>query len=192
MKTDVKKDIAVSIFFAVLASLYLFGTRTISVFSPFGKQGLDSKSIPIMIGSLMLALSILFLITTLLRHFKNVKNSTIKSEEASNGSVCDPAHIACVIPPQDGVAPSPLKKAFPVKLILSLVLLCLYIAFYQSVGFIITSAAYLILESLLLTPTDKRKKWTLFIIVSSIVFTVLIYIIFSKYLSLFLPSGILG
>ncbi len=170
MKTDVKKDIAVSLFFMLVAIAYLMGTRSISVFSPFGNQGLDSKSIPIMIGGLMIVFSLMFLAVTLLNYRKE-KASAAPSVQAQ--------------PVASGVR-------IPFKLLASLVLLCLYIVCYQPVGFVISSAAYLILESFLLTPADKRKKWAIFIVLFSIGFTGGIYILFSKYLSLFLPIGILG
>ncbi|TCP97733.1 putative tricarboxylic transport membrane protein [Cricetibacter osteomyelitidis] len=169
MNINIKKDFAVSIFFAVLSIAYLYGTQSISVFSPFGQQGLDSKSVPQIIGGLTLLLSISLFITTLIRYRKSRSETEyVQAEEIAT------------------------KKKFPIKLVASIVLLSLYIGLYQSLGFIVSSIAYLILQSLLLIPTEKRKKWTLFIIVLSVVFTVTIYFVFSKYLTLFLPSGILG
>ena len=167
MNIKIKKDFAVSIFFALLAIGYLYSAQSISVFSPFGQQGPDSKTIPNIIGGLMLLLSISLFITTLINYRKS-KVSEQPIEKAEQ------------------------KRKFPIKLITSLVLLSLYIACYQDIGFIISSIVYMILQSLVLTPTDKRKKWALFIIVLSVVFTVAIYVIFSKYLTLFLPTGIFG
>lgn len=167
MRTDIKKDFAVSLFFAVIAIAYLYGAQNISVFSPFGQQGLDSKSVPRIIGVLTLLLSGVLFVTTLLRHRRQTENPPATAEAAT-------------------------KKPFPVKLVTSIVLLALYIGLYQSLGFILSSIAYLISQSLLLTPAEKRKKWALFIVILSVVFTVGVYVIFSKYLTLFLPSGLLG
>lgn len=167
MNLKIKKDFVVSLFFAVLAVVYLYHAQDISVFSPFGQQGPDSKTIPNIIGGLMLFLSVILFITTLINRRKN------HSAEAT-------------------VITAERTKKFPIKLILSLVLLSLYIACYQDVGFIVSSIAYLILQSLVLIPTEKRQKWLLFIIVLSVVFTIVIYYVFSKYLTLFLPVGILG
>ncbi|ABR75201.1 conserved hypothetical protein [Actinobacillus succinogenes 130Z] len=167
MNPKIKKDLAVSIFFAVLAISYLYHAQSISVFSPFGQQGPDSKTIPNIIGGLMLFLSVVLFITTLSnwRKTKSLETPALTAEQT---------------------------KKFPIKLVLSLALLSLYIACYQDAGFIVSSITYLILQSIVLLPAEKRKKWILFIIVLSIVFTVSIYYVFSKYLTLFLPVGILG
>lgn len=166
MKTDVKKDFAVSIFFALLAIAYLYASQNISVFSPFGQQGLDSKSVPRIIGGLMLFFSILLFAITWLRQ----------------------RHVQ-----EDPTPPSGReKRRFPKKLVLSVILLGLYIALYQSLGFILASIAYLVLQSLLLAPAEKRKTWTLFIVILSVVLSATIYLVFSRYLTLMLPPGILG
>ncbi len=181
MKTDIKNNIYVSLFFMILSILYLIATQQISVFSPFGKQGLDSKSIPLIIGWGMLILSILLLIITFLRYQKE-KDQTIQSNapKSVNSS------------PKETPSAKQADNHTAIRLLASLILLCLYILAYQPLGFILSSIAYLIAQSLLITPADKRKKWTLFIILFSIFFTLLVYIIFSKYLTLFLPSGLLG
>lgn len=166
MKTDVKKDFAVSIFFALLALAYLYASQSISVFSPFGQQGLDSKSVPRLIGGLMLFFSVLLFVGTLLRH-RHTRQDTLAATDAQ-------------------------PRRFPKKLVLSVVLLSLYIALYQRLGFVLASIGYLVLQSLLLTPADRRRKWTLFIVVLSIVLTIAIYVVFSRYLTLILPAGILG
>ncbi|WP_439234448.1 tripartite tricarboxylate transporter TctB family protein [Lonepinella koalarum] len=167
MNTKIKKDFIVSLFFALLAIGYLYQAQSISVFSPFSQDGPDSKTVPNIIGGLMLLLSATLFVTTL---FSWRKNKLVSTAEA----------------------PIQSTKKFPIKLVISLVLLGLYIACYQEVGFIISSISYLILQSIVLIPAEKRKKWTLFIIGLSIVFTVVIYFLFSKYLTLFLPIGLLG
>lgn len=166
MKTDVKKDFAVSIFFALLAIAYLYASQNISVFSPFGQQGLDSKSVPRIIGGLMLFFSILLFVITWLRHHRAPEGTIPLSDRE--------------------------KRHFPKKLVLSVILLGLYIALYQSLGFILASIAYLILQSLLLAPAEKRKTWAVFTAVLSVVLSVTIYLVFSRYLTLMLPPGILG
>lgn len=168
MNINIKKDFAVSIFFALLAIAYLYGAESISVFNPFGDAGPDSKTVPQIIGWLMLLLSIGLFISTFIK-YRNTKAETSTNTQT------------------DGT-----KKTVPVKLIVSLVLLSLYIALYQSLGFILSSIGYLILQSFLLTPPEKRKKLSLFIVVLSVVFTIATYFIFSKYLTMSLPIGILG
>jgi energy-coupling factor transporter transmembrane protein EcfT len=85
-----------------------------------------------------------------------------------------------------------IDKVVPVKLILSFVFLVIYIAGYQTAGFILASTFFLMAESFILVEKEKRKKWRVFIIVFSIVASLFIYFVFTNYLSLFLPKGILG
>jgi predicted nucleic acid-binding Zn ribbon protein len=47
-------------------------------------------------------------------------------------------------------------------------------------------------ESFLLVKNEERRKWRIFIILFSIGASIVIYFVFTKYLSLFLPRGILG
>lgn len=189
MNNDSKRELGVGVFFLVLAIAYMIGSITISTFTPFGNRGLDSRSVPILIGILTSILSITHIIQVYLRARQLRKlhaEDIMKSEK-----VCDPDEVACVEPPE-GTIITRIDNVISVKLILSLIYLVIYIALYQSIGFILSSIFYLIAESFLLVKKDDRKKWTLFIFLFSIGISVLIYFIFTKYLSLFLPSGILG
>ena len=189
MNSDAKKEIGVGIFFLFLAISYIIGSTTISTFTPFGNRGLDSRSVPVLIGTLTVILSIVHIIQVYMRDrkFRNLHaENSEKSEE-----VCD----------QDGNEFNELPKisiinridnVISIKLILSLLYLVIYIALYQSIGFILSSIFFLISESFLLVNKNNRKKWALFIVLFSIGISIIIFFIFTKYLSLFLPSGILG
>ena len=83
-------------------------------------------------------------------------------------------------------------QVMSIKLIISLVFLAVYIALYQPLGFILSSIFFLMAESFLLTNKGEVKKWALFIVLFSIGVSIVIYFIFTKYLTLVLPSGILG
>jgi hypothetical protein len=79
-----------------------------------------------------------------------------------------------------------------VQMFLSLFIICAYIFFFQRLGFILSSVLFLLAETFLLTSRDKRKKWAPLIICLSTGLPVLIYFLFTKSLSLFLPRGLLG
>lgn len=186
MNKELKKELGVGIFFAALSLAYLLGTTFVSTFTPFGNRGLDSKSVPVLIGGLALVLSASLIISTVSKLKKN-HTPALKKED----QVCDSDKVACITPPK-GVEKTKAARSLPIKLVLSVVYLVVYFALYQKVGFILSSIFYLLAETFLLTEKTKRKKWALFIILFSIGVTVLIYVVFTRYLTLFLPRGILG
>jgi len=181
-----KKELGVGIFFAVLSIFYIAESRNVSTFTPFGNRGLDSQSIPAMIGWLSIALSAILIVSTILKDRKERKGSVEQQEQ-----ICDPDQVACIDPPA-GAKLQGLLQVVPLKLLLSLLFLFFYFLFYQRIGFILSSIFYLVAQSFLLTEKGKRKKWALFIILFSIGVSVLIYFIFTRYFTLFLPRGILG
>lgn len=186
MDKELKKDLGVGIFFTALSLAYLFGTSFVSTFTPFGNRGLDSKSVPELIGGLALFLSISLIIGTLLKHKRH--QGAVKEDE---NIVCDTDEIACITVPE-GVTKTSKLKSIPTKMLLSLTFLVAYFALYQRIGFVLSTIFYLIAQIFLLTEKEKKKKWALFNILFSIGVTVLIYIVFTRYLTLFLPKGILG
>jgi len=190
MNSDSKKELGVGIFFLVLSVAYMIGTTTISTFTPFGNRGLDSRSIPLLIGILTVIMSSIQIISILV---KEHKMKIVSSEQVTDETeeVCDPDEIACVEPPK-GTIIQRIDNVVPVKLVLSMLFLMIYIAAYQRVGFILSSIFFLMAESFLLVRDEERKKWRIFIILFSIGASVIIYFVFTKYLSLFLPRGILG
>jgi hypothetical protein len=72
------------------------------------------------------------------------------------------------------------------------VFICLYIFLFARLGFILSTALFLLAEISLLIPAEKRKRWAGFIICFSAGLPVLLYLLFTKALSMFLPRGLLG
>ncbi|PJG82505.1 tripartite tricarboxylate transporter TctB family protein [Caviibacterium pharyngocola] len=71
-----------------------------------------------------------------------------------------------------------------------IVLIFVYVLLMQYIGFIITSIPFLFGLSILLTPQYIHKKYWVYA-VFSVVLPVIAYFIFSYYLNLTMPSGIL-
>lgn len=186
MDSDAKKELWIGIFFLVLSGAYMIGTTTISTFTPFGNRGLDSRSVPFLIGSLTLVLASVQIVTTLIKEKKRRNIASLRTTEDEKVK-SEPAEAQ-----QESSIIERVDKVIPVKLILSFVFLVIYIAAYQSVGFILASTFFLMAESFTLVEKEKRKKWRVFIIVFSIIASLSIYFVFTNYLSLFLPKGILG
>ena len=189
MSSEIKKEIGVGIFFLVLAIAYMAGAQTISTFTPFGNRGLDSRSVPELLGTLTIILSITHIVQVFLKGQKLKKIA--KDTENKNEEVCDFEDDICVVPPKGAVL-SRINSVLSLKLLTSLILLAIYTALYQPLGFILASIFFLMTESFLLANKGERKKWALFIVLFSIGVSVVIYFIFTKYLTLVLPSGILG
>ena len=190
MNSDSRKELWVGIFFLTLSAAYMMGTININTFTPFGNRGLDSRSVPQLIGFLAFILAVVHLAQLFFRVKKMKKNDSGQNDSRIE-EVCDPDEVACVVLPGGGFI-SRVETVISVKLILSGLLLAIYFAAYQALGFILSSIFFLIAEIFLLTKKEKRKSWALFIVAFSISASVIIYLLFTVYLSLFLPVGILG
>ncbi|MBQ8933377.1 MAG: tripartite tricarboxylate transporter TctB family protein [Lachnospiraceae bacterium] len=86
-----------------------------------------------------------------------------------------------------------LKAAFDEKreVILSFVVLTIYVALMDAVGFVPMTILYLFAQILILTPTSKWKKTWLPALICGIICAVLFYFIFRMKLNVLLPQGIL-
>lgn len=177
MNKNIMKNTGVGIFFIVFALIYLLGTSKITSFSPFGNRGLDSQSIPQMLGALMCALALFQIVLTVQKNKIETRAAAGKGETLHENT--------------KERAPGGKAKLSPVTLG-SVGLLVAYVLVYQKLGFVLSTCAYLLAAITLLTPLEKRGKMMKFIIPFSIVVAFGVYFVFTKYLTLFLPRGILG
>jgi len=178
MNKGIMKNTGVGIFFILLALAYLSGTSKIVSFTPFGCRGMDSRSIPQMLGVLMLALAVLQVALTAQKNKREAAAGALKPEERRD--------ICC------GAARRGEKWKTGLMVSYTIALLIAYALMYQKLGFVLSTLLYLLSSTIILTPAEKRKKMTAFIVPFTVVFTALIYILFTKYLTLMLPAGILG
>lgn len=177
MNKGIMKNTGVAIFFIVFALVYMLGTSRITSFSPFGNRGLDSQSIPQMLGVLMCALAALQVIVTIQKNKSDMRRSASCKHDAKTEEAPPTAKSASKINP---------------VVVGSIALLIVYVVIYNKLGFILSTAFYLITATMLLTPGEKRGRMMIFVIPFSLVMTVAIYYAFTKYLTLFLPRGVLG
>jgi len=77
-----------------------------------------------------------------------------------------------------------------IRLVLEFLLLFGYLFCLKPIGFIISTMAFIFLQSILITPKENRKILLLLIVAG--VCTVITYLIFVKGFKLLLPAGILG
>lgn len=129
---------------------------------------IDAKFFPRFIGALIMSTS-LFTIFSGLRGMKNISQMTKDPGERQD---------------------KPLSKEKTKPVLMTFALLCAYALLLESLGFILTSSLYLVLQFIVLS---KRERWNfpLFIGIAASV-SLLVYFVFLKAFNLMLPSGILG
>ena len=82
------------------------------------------------------------------------------------------------------------RKAGNKKVILSAILIAFYVFSLDTLGFVISTMIYEFCQMIVLTPNDKKKNYVLFGIIT-VVSTVFFYVVFTQYLFLMLPQGLL-
>jgi hypothetical protein len=173
-----KQEAGVGIFFLILAVLYFTGSLSISSFDPFGNSTLNSRAIPQLIGGLIAVLSIIHITGNILR-MKKTAHSSPSEETARETEAAD--------------NPGIFKFGRSGRLMLvSVLFICAYIFFFTRLGFILSTILFLLAEISLLIPAEKRKRWAVFTVCFSVGLPVLLYLLFTKPLSMFLPRGLLG
>jgi putative tricarboxylic transport membrane protein len=169
-----RQEIGTGLFFLVLAVLYLAGSLSISSFDPFGNSPLSSRAIPQLIGGLMAVLSVIHIAANALK-LKKARTSNETGRETGAAG----------------------KRRFGLDrssrlMLLSVLFICVYIFLFTRLGFILSTVSFLLAEIFLLIPAEKRKRWTVFVLCFSAGLPVLLYLFFTRVLSMFLPSGLLG
>jgi hypothetical protein len=172
-----KQEIGVGIFFLVLAALYFSGSLSISVVDPFGNSTLSSRAIPQLIGGLMAFLSIIHIIGNII-NMKKAGQTRLSSEKTAEKPEA-----------AGGIFKIAVSGRF---MLFTILFICLYIFLFTRLGFILSSALFLLAEISLLIPAEKRKRWAVFTICFSAGLPTLLYLLFTKALSMFLPRGLLG
>ena len=161
------KDLLTGIVAAAFSAFYLMQTSGIKVFGG-ATAGVTAQTVPRLWGVAMLALSILLILRSILAMWKKSE----QDEEERLGFLAR------------------LKERREV--VCTFVLLILYAALMKPVGFIIMSILYVYLQVWVLTPPAKRTKRMHTIAgVLAVFFSVSLYFVFTKYLMVMLPPGIL-
>jgi hypothetical protein len=166
-----KQEIGTGLFFLILSVSYLAGSFSISSFDPFGNSPVTSRAIPQLIGGLMAVLSVI-----------HIAGNALKLKKARTGNEAQGSEA---------------KPRFTFNrsdrlMLLSVLFICAYVFLFTRLGFILSSALFLLAEIFLLIPAEKRKSWAAFVVCFSAVLPVLLYLLFTKPLSMFLPVGLLG
>ena len=161
------KDLVTGIIAAAFSAFYLMQTTGIKIFGG-ATAGVTAQTIPRLWGGAMLVLSIILILRSIIAMRKRGE----KSAEEQQGILAQ------------------LKERREV--VYTFVLLILYAALMKPVGFIIMSILYVYLQVWVLTPPEKRTKKMHGIAGGlAVFFSVSLYFVFTKYLMVMLPPGIL-
>lgn len=129
----------------------------------YGDAVLDSRSLPKVLGALLLVFG-------LIRLFASIK-ILMKANS-------------------DEPATEPEEAGSRIHVILTLALMLAYALTMKTLGFLISTTVYMFFQSIILFP--KRKMNYLITIAVSLIFSVSVYLVFVRVFSLVLPQGILG
>lgn len=161
------KDLLTGIVAAAFSAFYLMQTSGIKVFGG-ATAGVTAQTVPRLWGVAMLVLSILLILRSILA----MRKKSEQDEEARLGFLAR------------------LKERREV--VCTFCLLILYAALMKLVGFIIMSILYVYLQVWVLTLPEKRTKRMHTIAGGlAVFFSVSLYFVFTKYLMVMLPPGIL-
>ncbi len=161
-----KKELVPGIVLTVIAVLYLFFTTQIQPFTGLGSTPLTNRFMPFFWGTCLLILSVMLII----------RGIRMRKKELAAGKT---ATSATTVSFWDNYK----------EVVLSFILLAIYIALLESVGFIIMTALYVFAEILVLT--EKSKRNFLVSAIVAVVVAFVLYFIFVKSLNVLLPGGIL-
>ena len=173
------KEMKVGIFFLCFSIFYYICSSKINTFSPFGHKTLDSRSMPQMLAVLMAGLSIVLIVISYRKARITARCVQEKTEEE------EPVEKISFRGKQ-------LSK-LTVRLVACCLLIALYALLYRPLGFVLSSILFLFFLTVLLAPNEKRTlKMHTFYFGFSVAFTLLVYFLFTRVLSMMLPRGILG
>lgn len=164
-----KNDLLTGLVFCLFSGAYFIMATQIAIPSSLKSSLLDASSVPKLWGIMMFILGVIILIRGL-----------GKMNGAKKGGYC---------PPKSGQLERLKKSVWEARSAIAMfVILFLYIACLQSVGFLVSTVVFLFLEFFVLTRKEERKLWV--IALMALVFGVAIYALFKYGFNMPLPRGI--
>ena len=181
-----------NVIFLLVAVIYLILSSQITVINVFGVTVVSSATIPRILGVLLLILDIISLFQNL-AEFKQAKGAVKDPlQEAGEKETVENGELDVAQALAEAEALEEDADSDKMSIVLTIASLAVFSALIQPLGFLISSFIYMVLQSFVLTLKQERKKKAVFIIILSAVFSVAVYLIFTRGLGLMLPKGILG
>lgn len=166
---EYKKNLIPGVVLAGFSTAYLIGSCWIKPFTGLGATPLDNRFVPRLWGSILLLLSLVLI-------WRGVKQRK-EAIEKNVGKISSGENLAELC-----------KENFEV--IASFVMLAVYTALMEPVGFLISTALYLYGEIIVLTRPEKRNY--ILPAVVAVIVAVAVDFVFVRFLSVLLPAGIFG
>lgn len=161
-----KSDLITGLVGAIFSILYLIEVSSIKIFGGAGTAGVNAQTVPHIWGGSLLALS-LILIARSIYKFKTQKKTM----------------------PSPGIVRIIKEHR---EVVYTFLLLIGYAALMKPVGFILSSMVYVFLQIQVLTPIEKRcRRVKIMAAGLALFFSLSLYFVFTKYLMVMLPPGIL-
>lgn len=165
---EYKKNLFPGIVLTIFSVIFLVLTSQIKKFNGLGADPLGARAIPYFWGISLLFLSIMLIIRGMHQRNQAIQNNTyVKTELNLLQKIKESREI-----------------------VLTFFSLAIYIALLEPIGFLIMTALYLYVQTLILTPKEKRRY--LLTLITSIVIAVALDYIFVCLLNVLLPLGIFG
>ena len=181
-----------NVIFLLVAVIYLILASQITVINVFGVTVVSSATIPRILGVLLLILDIISLFQNL-EELKKAKGAVKDPlQEAGEKETVENGELDVAQALAEAEALEEDADSDKMSIVLTIASLAVFSALIQPLGFLISSFIYMVLQSFILTLKEERKKKTVFIIILSAVFSVAVYLIFTRGLGLMLSKGILG
>ena len=164
-----KLDIIPGIVLSLFAIAYLSQIHTIVEFKGLGSTPLTNRFVPYLWGCALLALSLWVLVRGLRK----------RKRLLDEGGELDKTSLKAVLSDKREV-------------VFSFIALTVYVALMGSLGFVITTFAYVFAQILILTPREGWKKTYLPAAITAAVSAGLLFYVFRYLLNVLLPVGILS
>lgn len=170
------KEMLIGVLFLVIGAAYLISAFFIPSYEGYGGQNISSSFMPKVLGIMLVVLSIMQI-------YGARKAATMEAAKDEDSSVT----LDNVAEFDDDAA---MRGASTKSMLIIFAILVAYIALMPIVGFILSTAFFLLTSMLVLTPANKRNL--VLIIVLTLVVSIGVYFLFVNGLSLVLPAGLLG
>lgn len=182
------KELLIGVLFLALGAAYLISAFFIPSYDGYGGQNISSSFMPKVLGIMLVVLS-LMQIYGARKAAAMARTATQKPAEATQDAQEAPGGVT-----QDNVAEfdddAAMRGASTKSMLIIFAILVAYIGLMPIVGFILSTAFFLLASMLVLTPANRRN--IVLIIVLTLVVSVGVYFLFVDGLSLVLPAGLLG
>lgn len=164
-----KNDLLTGLVFCLFSGAYFIMATQIAIPSSLKSSLLNASSVPKLWGAMMFILGVIILIRGVMK---------------MNGAKKDGYN-----PPKGDLVEKMKKSVWEARSAIAMfVILFVYIAVLQSLGFLLSTIVFLFLEFFVLTRKEERKLWV--IVLMALVFGVAIYVLFKYGFGMPLPRGI--